>query len=73
MSNDELKVCDADDWHELMPGIRELAWQKRSDGELEILQKGEVLSDDVDLDDVPGPIRLRRKKSSKMSANDRHT
>lgn len=43
-----------------MPLIREIVWQLRDDGEVEVLQKGEVLGD-VQLEDVRGPIRVRRK------------
>lgn len=43
-----------------MPTIREMAWEWRGNGEVEILQRGEVLSLDVGLEDVRGPIRLRR-------------
>lgn len=45
-----------------MPAVRELAWEKRYSGELEILQRGEIVDDSVkSLDDIRGPIRLRRK------------
>ena len=43
-----------------MPAIRELAWRMRDeDGTVEILQGGEVLGEDVGMEDVRGPIRLR--------------
>ena len=45
-----------------MPRIRELAWQMRDAGEVEILQRGEVLGGDVEVEDVRGPIRLRMKR-----------
>lgn len=48
------------DWRNAMPEIRRLAFELRAQGEVEVLQKGEVLADDVGLDDVVGPIRLRR-------------
>ena len=49
-----------EDWRSAMPEIRRLAFELRAQGEVEVLQKGEVLADDVGLDEVVGPIRLRR-------------
>lgn len=43
-----------------MPAIRELVWELRGAGECEVLQKGSVLGMDVGLEDVRGPIRVRR-------------
>ena len=48
------------DCRDAMPAIRELAWSLRDRNECEILQKGQVLAEDVGLDDVRGPIRIRR-------------
>ena len=45
-----------------MPEIRQRVWQMRDQGEVEIMQRGEVLDDDVSIDDVKGPIRVRRKE-----------
>lgn len=44
-----------------MPLIREVVWEMRKEAECEVLQKGEVLGDEVVLEDVRGPIRVRRK------------
>ncbi len=57
----ELAQLGASSWRELMPDVRKLAWQMRDRGEVEILQRGEALGDDVGLEDVTGPIRLRKK------------
>ncbi|KAI6835911.1 hypothetical protein KC340_g5105 [Hortaea werneckii] len=62
LSRQQLLALGYETWRDAMPGVRELAWEKRSSGELEILQKGAILDDSVkSLDDVRGPIRLRRK------------
>ena len=60
LSTMELHVCEVSDWRELMPVIREYVWSKRADGQVEVLQRGEVLSKDIRLEDVKGPIRIRR-------------
>lgn len=60
MSKDELYALGMSDWRTAMPIIRRLAWTYRSEGRCEVLQKGTVLPDDVDIDDVQGPIRIRR-------------
>jgi len=44
-----------------MPDVRKLVWEMRDRGEVEILQYGEALGDHVALEDVKGPIRVRRK------------
>ena len=56
----ELKDLGFADWRDAMPDIRQLAWSWRDTGSCEILQKGEVLGDHVDLEHVRGPIRIRR-------------
>jgi hypothetical protein len=43
-----------------MPTIREMLWEMRSLREVEILQKGEPVSEEIELRDVKGPIRARR-------------
>jgi hypothetical protein len=48
------------DWRDAMPPIRELVWDLRNRNECEILQKGQVIAENVGLDDVQGPIRIRR-------------
>lgn len=60
LSPAELETEHASHWRELMPRIRKLAWEKRQAGKLEVLQKGEVLTEVVEPEDVTGPIRLRR-------------
>lgn len=50
------------EWRELMPEIRGVIAEIRDRGEVEVLQKGEVLDGDlgVGLEGVKGPIRVRR-------------
>lgn len=62
LSRPQLLTLGYETWRDAMPAVRELAWEKRCSGELEILQRGEILDDSVkSLDDIRGPIRLRRK------------
>ncbi len=44
-----------------MPAIRSLAFEMRDSGELEILQRGEILPGSQTWEQTVGPIRLRRK------------
>lgn len=59
LSASELQVLDAREWRDVMPAIREIVWEMRDRGEVEIMQKGEVLGSEIGLEDVRGPIRLR--------------
>lgn len=61
LTNSELESLGIGSWRDAMPAVRELVWQRRDRGECEVLQKGEVLGDQVGLEDVKGPIRVRRK------------
>lgn len=56
----ELKSIGASHWRDLMPQVRELLWEMCQQGDVEILQQGEVLSSDGELQDIKGPIRARR-------------
>jgi hypothetical protein len=42
-----------------MDPVRQVMWEKRAAGEVEMMQKGEVINPES-LDDVRGPIRVRR-------------
>lgn len=62
LSHQQLLALGYDTWRDVMPAVRELAWEKRASGELEILQRGAILDDSVkSLDGIKGPIRLRRR------------
>jgi Protein of unknown function (DUF3253) len=64
LSTAELERTGADSWRDLMPAIRELSFQLRNQGELDILQRGEVLPESQTLEQTVGPIRLRKKAES---------
>ena len=56
----QLSEVGVTNWRELMTPIRAIAWDARANGHLEIMQRGRPLSDDARLEDISGPIRLRR-------------
>ena len=56
----ELTELGLGEWRDAMPMIRGMAWTLRQRGECEILQRGEVLGMEVGVEDVRGPIRIRR-------------
>lgn len=60
LSDDELHSLGYTEWRDAMADIRELVWERREMGDCEVLQKGEVLGDEVGVGDVRGPIRVRR-------------
>jgi hypothetical protein len=62
LSREELDLAGASSWRELMPEIRNMVDEMRDRGEVEVLQKGAVLTGDLGegLIDVKGPIRVRR-------------
>lgn len=60
LSSEDLESEGVKEWRELMPRIRELAWEMRARGEVEVLQKGAVLEQETSLEGIKGPIRLRR-------------
>lgn len=57
----DLAAMGASSWRELMPDVRKLVWEMRDRDQVEILQHGEALADHVGLEDVKGPIRVRKK------------
>lgn len=56
----ELRACGASDWRSLMPAVRNILWSMREKGEVEIMQKGSLLPQGIELGDVNGPIRARK-------------
>lgn len=62
LTQEELEESGAAEWRELMGPLRELAFELRDSGEIEILQKGNILPIDQTCDKTTGPIRLRRSK-----------
>ncbi|KAI9710737.1 MAG: hypothetical protein M1820_002570 [Bogoriella megaspora] len=61
LSKSELDQLGAPEWRYLMPRMREMAFEMRDRGEVEVLQRGEVLGGNVRLEEVKGPIRVRAK------------
>lgn len=59
LSPSELSALNAPDWRATMDHVRELVWELRGQGQVEVLQKGGVL-DVESLSDIKGPIRVRK-------------
>ena len=57
-------------WRQLMPHVREVVTDMARDGAIEVTLRGDLLDvDEVDLETVKGPIRLRLAPK-KTSSND---
>jgi len=63
LTGDELREVGCAGWRAAMSVVRETAWEWRELGKCEILQKGELVGEDVGLDDIRGPIRIRRTRA----------
>lgn len=61
LSASELQELGVQGWRELMPRLRSMAFEARDRGEIEILQRGEVVDGGRGPEDVRGPIRIRRR------------
>jgi hypothetical protein len=59
LSKEELDVAGTSSWQELMPEITKMVAQMRERGEVEVLQRGAVLSGDLG----EGPKEVKGKKS----------
>jgi len=59
----ELSSLGFDEWRAAMESVRNLAEEKRSQGSLEVLQKGAVIAAGVAIRDLKGPIRLRQTQA----------
>ncbi|WP_165827614.1 DUF3253 domain-containing protein [Mycolicibacterium sp. GF69] len=57
--SDAARAVGGEDWRDLMDDARDIARDLARDGEVEILQKGEVLDPDATW---RGPIRIRANK-----------
>ena len=60
LSSAELRAEDVEDWRDIMPRVRQIAEGQRLRGELEVLQKGIVIDSETAIEDIKGPIRMRR-------------
>lgn len=58
---DELNAMGAISWREFMPTMREIVWDMREKREVDVLQKGEVITGYINLSDIKGPIRVKRR------------
>jgi hypothetical protein len=58
----ELQTLGASEWRNTMDAVRQVMWEKREAGEVEVMQKGEVV-DAESLEDIRGPMRLRKVQS----------
>ena len=56
----ELKACGTSDWRSLMPAVRDILWNMREKGEVEILQKGSLVPENTEAAEINGPIRARK-------------
>ncbi|CAI6333523.1 unnamed protein product [Periconia digitata] len=61
LSSSDLSTLDYVTWRDAMDDVRALVWEMRARGEVEVLQKGEVLEEETELEQVKGPIRVRTK------------
>lgn len=60
----KLKLLGALEWRDIMPEVRQALWDMRQRGEVEILQRGAVLPENIELQDIKGPMRARRIQPS---------
>ena len=58
-SASELQTLGVSEWRETMDVVREFMWEKREAGEVEVMQKGEVV-DAESVEEIRGPIRVRK-------------
>ncbi|MCJ1444859.1 MAG: hypothetical protein MMC23_005362 [Stictis urceolatum] len=66
LTSTELNNQNASNWRDLMPMVRDLLQSMRERGEVEILQKGSVVSNDIPVQDIKGPIRARKAASTNI-------
>lgn len=64
LSSSELQGLGASEWRELMPQLRTMAFEARDRGEIDILQRGQIVGLERTIEDVRGPIRIRKIQSS---------
>jgi hypothetical protein len=60
LSTPELAQLGAESWRDAMPDIRDVVWEMRENGEVEVLQKGEVIEGSIA--EIHGPIRVRKEE-----------
>ncbi|KAF2854027.1 hypothetical protein T440DRAFT_496239 [Plenodomus tracheiphilus IPT5] len=62
LSPSELSTLNASEWRSTMDQVRSVVWEKREAGEVEVLQKGEVVTVET-LEEIRGPMRVRLVRS----------
>jgi hypothetical protein len=60
LSPAELEACGVTEWKDVMPLIRNMVLEMRETGTVEIMQRGQLLGMDVGVEDVRGPVRVRK-------------
>lgn len=60
LSSQQLSDAGVSTWRDLMNAVRGLAWFERARGNLEVMQQGARIADNANLENIRGPIRLRR-------------
>lgn len=68
LSATELQQLGAREWRDLMDDARAIVWKMRDLGLVEILQRGQALDEGIRIDEVKGPIRVRRKAGAASSS-----
>ena len=64
MSSSELQALGVSSWRDLMSELRIMAFEARDRREVEILQRGEIVSTERAIDNVRGPIIIRLMRSN---------
>jgi hypothetical protein len=70
LTDKQLAALGYEKWRDLIPAIKELAWELRELGYCDILQKGKLLGPDVELMEVEGPVRFRRREGQASRLTD---
>ena len=61
LTTSELNSVGVSEWRELMPEVRRIIWDMYMRKEVEILQRGHPIPEDVvDIEDLKGPLRARK-------------
>ncbi|ODQ51764.1 hypothetical protein SAICODRAFT_8692 [Saitoella complicata NRRL Y-17804] len=55
----EGRLTERTEWRDYMDATRKVVFEMRDQGELEVMQKGQIV--EVGLEEIRGPIRMRRK------------
>jgi hypothetical protein len=62
LTDKQLKELGYKTQEEAIPAVYELAFEMREFGDCDLLRKGQVIPDEVQLRDLDGPIRIRRRE-----------